>query len=374
MTVTSSNAFKPIKVGRMELGHRIVMAPLTRLRADKETHTLPKMAEEYYEQRASRPGTLIITEATFMAERAGGYPSAPGIYSEEQVAQWKKVFEKIHAKGSYVYVQLWHLGRLAPERVMGKGNVVSASDVPFDGSQMPGEYYAPNNVPRPLTVDEIQQYVKDYAAVAKMAVEAGADGVEIHDANSYLLDQFLHENTNLRTDEYGGSIEKRARFTLEVVDAVSEAIGADRTAIRFSPWGTVGGVDYGVSPIPQWSYLAAQLEKRRREGKELAYIHLVEPRVAGYMDLELPEDQSNDFFRLIYGGILIRAGGLADRKLIDDITSKEDKTLIALGRYFISNPDIVNRLEKGIPLTKYDRDTFYSQGPEGYIDYSFAQA
>uniref|UniRef100_A0A060TGC2 ARAD1D22440p n=1 Tax=Blastobotrys adeninivorans TaxID=409370 RepID=A0A060TGC2_BLAAD len=364
MTVSSSNAFKPIKVGRMELGHRITMAPLTRMRSDEKTHVLPKMAEEYYEQRASRPGTLIITEATFIGANAGGYPLAPGIYSDEQLAQWKKVFEKIHGKGSYVYAQLWALGRVAPEEVIGKGNVVSASDVPSsDGA-----------VPRPLSVEEIRQYVKDYATAAKKAVEAGADGVEIHGANGYLLDQFLHENSNLRTDEYGGSIENRARFTLEVIDAVSEAIGADRTAIRFSPWGEFGDVDYGVSPIPQWSYLASELEKRRRNGKELAYIHLVEPRVGGNADRETQDHESNDFFRLIYGGIIIRAGGLCDRQLIDEYTNKEDKTLIALGRYFIANPDIVNRLERGIPLTKYNRDTFYSQGPEGYIDYPFAQA
>uniref|UniRef100_A0A060TFD9 ARAD1D22418p n=1 Tax=Blastobotrys adeninivorans TaxID=409370 RepID=A0A060TFD9_BLAAD len=373
MTVSSSNAFKPIKVGRLDLGHRIAMAPLTRLRADEKTHVLPEMAEEYYEQRASRPGTLIITEATFLSEKAGGYPSAPGVYTSEQIAQWKKVFEKIHAKGSHVYVQLWNLGRVAPERVMGKGNVLSASDVPFDGSQMPGEYYAPDNVPRPMTVDEIQQFVKDYATAAKNAVEAGADGVEIHSANGYMLDQFLHENTNHRTDEYGGSIENRARFTLEVVDAVSEAIGADRTAIRFSPWGEFGDVDYGVSAVPQWSYLAAQLEKRRREGRELAYVHIVEPRAAGGGDRQAKEHESNDFFRLIYGGIIIRAGGLCDRQLIDEYTNKEDKTLIALGRYFISNPDVVDRLEKGIPLTKYNRDTFYSKGPKGYIDYGFAK-
>lgn len=373
MTV-SNNAFKPIKVGRLQLGQRIVMAPLTRLRADEKTHVLPEMSEQYYEERASRPGTLIITEATFLAEKAGGFPSAPGIYTDEQVARWKNIFEKIHAKGSYVYVQLWNLGRVAPEKVMGKGNVMSASDVVFDGSDLPGEYYAPENKPRPLTVDEIHQFVEDYVTAAKKAIEAGADGVEIHSANGYLLDQFLHENTNHRTDEYGGSIENRARFTLEVVDAVSKAIGADRTAIRFSPWGDYGRVDYGVSAVPQWSYLAAELEKRRREGKELAYVHLVEPRAGGYEDRDSSNHESNDFFRLIYGGILVRAGGFGDRKLLEQVTSQEEKTVVAIGRYFISNPDVIDRLEKGLPLTPYDRDTFYSKGPKEYIDYTFYQA
>lgn len=362
--MTRSKAFEPVKVGRLELGHRVAMAPLTRMRADEKTQALPDVAVEYYEQRACRPGTLIIAEAAFISPESRGYPKSPGMWTKPQLDQWKKVFDAIHAKGCFVYAQLIAMGRVAPEGVVGKGNVVGPSAVAAAGEDQP----------RALTEQEIQQYVRDFATAAKNAVQAGADGVEIHAGNGYLVDQFLHENSNVRTDKYGGSIENRARFALEVIDAISQAIGPDRTAVRFSPWGEFGDVDYGVSAVPQWSYLAAELEKRRIAGKELGYVHLIEPRVGGNDDRDKKDHESNDFFRLIYGGMLMRAGALADMKLIDDLVTKDQKALVALGRYFVSNPDLIDRLEKGIPLTKYHRPTFYSSGLEGYIDYPFFES
>uniref|UniRef100_A0A060TAQ8 ARAD1D21714p n=1 Tax=Blastobotrys adeninivorans TaxID=409370 RepID=A0A060TAQ8_BLAAD len=357
-----SKAFQPIRVGRVQLGHRIAMAPLTRMRADEKTNVLPDFSEEYYEQRASRPGTLLITEAAMISPEAGGYANAPGIHSKEQVERWRGIFGRIHKSGSFVYSQLIAMGRRAPEKVMGKGNVVAPSDIPVNNG----------DVPRPLTEKEIQGYVQQFVTAAKNAIEAGADGVELHAANGYLFDQFQHENSNHRTDRYGGSIENRARFTLETIDAVSKAIGADRTAVRFSPWESTGDMNYGVSAIPQWSYLAVELEKRRLQGQELAYVHLTEPRVAGQVDREQKSHESNDFFRQIYRGVLVRAGGLGDIALINELCAKDDKLVIAVGRHFISNPDLINRFEAGIPLNKYHRPTFYGQGRIGYTDYPFA--
>lgn len=361
MTGSSRAPFQPITVGRMKLGHRIAMAPLTRMRADNETRVLPDMSLLYYEQRASRPGTLIITESSFPSEKAGGYARVPGVYTKDQMDQWKRIYDTIHAKNCYVFHQLLTLGRVAQSAQLGNNSVVSASDV----STTEGESC------RPMSSSEIRQYIADYVQAARNAVDNGADGVEIHAGNGYLLDQFLHENTNKRTDEYGGSIENRARFVLEAVDAVADAIGPDRTAVRFAPWGQYGEVNYGISPIPQWGYLAAELERRKREGKELAYVHLIEPRVHENTDRECGPQESNDFFRLIYSGTLIRAGALADINVIEKLVSKDDRLLVALGRYFVSNPDLVDRIEHGYELTKYNRPTFYTDGAEGYIDYPF---
>uniref|UniRef100_A0A060T9U4 ARAD1D21736p n=1 Tax=Blastobotrys adeninivorans TaxID=409370 RepID=A0A060T9U4_BLAAD len=358
----SSKAFYPIKVGQMELKHRVAMAPLTRMRAHEKTFVLPDFAKEYYEQRASRPGTLLVTEGTVVSPAAGGFGSIPGVYSQEQLEQWGHVFDAIHAKGSYVFCQICGIGRQAEEKVIGPGNVVGPSDI----SKADGD------PTRALTLKEIEQYIGDFVTASKKLVEAGADGVEIHAANGYFLDQFLHSNSNQRTDKYGGSIENRARLVLEVIDAVSEAIGPDRTAVRLSPWGQFGDMDFGISPIPQWAYMAQELEKRRRNGKELAYVHLVEPRADGGVDRAQMENESNDFFRLIYGGIIMLAGGLGDWRVIEHLTDKDAKLVIAVGRYFISNPDLVDRIEHRIPLTKYDRATFYTKGTKGYTDYHFA--
>lgn len=363
---SSDNLFKPLKVGRINLDHRVAMAPLTRLRA--MDHQVKDIHTTYYGQRASTPGTLLITEATLISEAASGEPDAPGIYKPEHIAGWQKVVNTVHEKGSYLYVQLWAIGRMAsPDDLKSRGlPYVAPSAVKIDP--------ADEHVPTPLTKSEIKQYVADYVQAAKNAIEAGADGVEIHSANGYLLDQFLHENSNTRTDEYGGSIENRARFTLEVVDAVSAAIGADRTGIRFAPWGLYGGMEPGVSPIPQFSYVLAELQKRALAGKELAYVHLLEPRWVlrkGFDDVVYVEG-SNDFARTIYTGVLIRSNGYNVESAKAD-TGKDDKLLIAVGRYFISTPDLVNRWKNGIPLNPYQRETFYASGKEGYIDYPFAE-
>ena len=377
MALGDTNLFKPMKLGTSELKHRVVMAPLTRMRAHHPGNVPNRdWAAEYYDQRSKRPGTMIITEGAFISAQAGGYDNAPGIWSEEQLAEWKKIFAKIHENGSFVWPQLWALGRQAfPDALARDGlRYDSASDDLYMDDEQKEKALKSKNPQHGLTKDEIKQYIKDYVQAAKNAIEAGADGIEIHNANGYLLNQFLDPISNHRTDEYGDSIENRARFTLEVVDAVVEAVGADRVGIRFSPYHTFGTMSGSQEPtiVAQYAYVIGELERRARAGKRLAYVHLVEPR----LDLMIPGDaetadlgEKNDFVYSIWKGPIIRAGNLAMHpEAVKDMV-KDGRTLIAYGRYFIANPDLVDRLEKGLPLNKYDRSTFYASTDKGYIDY-----
>ncbi|KAJ7023850.1 hypothetical protein C8F04DRAFT_1133452 [Mycena alexandri] len=369
MSSPASKLFEPLKIGTTVLQHRIVLAPLTRYKAS-ETHVpyLP-LVSEYYAQRASKPGTLLISEGTFIAARAGGYTHVPGIWSPEQIAAWKSVTAAVHAKGSVIFMQLWALGRSANYQVLHAEDpsfpYVSASDVLLTTK---------NGPLRPLTVLEIKEYLDLYPQAARNAIEAGFDGVEIHGANGYLIEQFLHEVTNKRTDKYGGSIENRARFALEVVDAVVAAVGAERTAIRFSPWSRFQ--EMGMpDPLPTYSYVVSQLAARH---PELAYLHLVEPRVNGNITREegsVGAQESNDPLRALWAPRpMIRAGGFTREGAVEAAQSGD---LVAFGRLYISNPDLPTRLEHDIPLAPYDRSTFYLVGensPRGYTDQHFASA
>lgn len=373
------NAFKAIKVGNLNLENRVVLAPLTRFR-NTETHVPTPVMADYYEQRSRSPGSLLITEATFIHGAAGGYDYAPGIWSEEQVAAWKTVFDKVHANKSHIFLQLWALGRQAlPSSLEKEGfDYVAPSAV----AMKPNPTAAVNGdrpAPRELTVAEIKQYVKWYVAAAKNAIAAGADGVEIHCANGYLIDQFLHANTNTRTDEYGGSIVNRARFGLEVLDAVIDAVGADRVGLRISPWGGFGDVQVDISPVPQWSYFVSEIERRGIEGKRIAYLSSMEARWRQdecVFPQYMPKDvyNLNEFIGLIWTGPWIRSGQLADHI---DLANRDDRTLLAIGRQYIANPDLIERLRKNLPLNKYNRDTFYwgahvdYDRPVGYTDYPF---
>ena len=267
-----SKLFQPLKVGGVELSNRIVMAPLTRLRADDSHVPLPFVAE-YYAQRGSVPGTLLISEATLIAPEAAGLGNAPGIWSADQIAGWKPVTEAVHKSGSFIYMQLWALGRAANGKNLYKEfgkKVVSASDIPFDGGDKP----------TPLTEEEIWKFVELYKQAALNAIEAGFDGVEIHGANGYLIDQFQQDTSNNRTDAWGGSVEKRARFGLEVAKAVVGAVGAERTGIRLSPYSQFQGMKM-ADPIPQFSYFVQQLKPLK-----LSYIHVVESRISGSVDAD----------------------------------------------------------------------------------------
>ncbi|KAJ3522062.1 hypothetical protein NM688_g8929 [Phlebia brevispora] len=360
--MTVPKLFSPIQVGTVTLNHRVVLAPLTRFRAFPNHVHNAELAKVYYAQRASVPGTLLITEGVFPAAEAGGYPNVPGIWSDEQVAAWKKIVDAVHAKGSFIFMQLWGLGRGAsPEACKAEGfDYISASDIKRSDRDV---------APRALTTDEVKKFVQLYATAAYNAVHrAGFDGVEIHGANGYLVDQFIQDVSNKRTDEYGGSIENRSRFALEIVDAVAAKVGAERTAIRISPWGRTGGMRM-ADPIPQFGHLVKELAQGH---PSLAYIHVVEPRVSGQEDREVLEGESNDFIRDIWRPRpLISAGGYTRELAIEVAEKKGD--LIAFGRLFISNPDLPFRLLKGIPAVKGNRSSYYTEGPAGYTDYPTAQ-
>jgi len=362
--MSTSNLFKPLKLGKVELQNRLALAPLTRFRADDAHVPLP-FVPEYYAQRGSVPGTLLITEATFIAPKAGGYGNAPGIWSEEQIASWKKVTEAVHAKGSFIYLQLWALGRAASPGQLKKelgqdAEVKGASDIPFEGGA----------TPTPLTEEEIKEYIGLYAQAAKNSIAAGFDGVEIHGANGYLVDHFTQEVSNKRTDSWGGSVENRARFGIEVAKAVVEAVGADRTGIRLSPYSSFQGMKM-EDPKPQFTYLAQELKKLK-----LAYIHLVESRISGNAEVESTEKV--DFLIDLWDNQspVLLAGGFtrASAKTAADEEYKNKNILIVFGRYFISNPDLVFRVEKGIEFTPYDREKFYNKGEkEGYTTWPFSK-
>ncbi|KAK5740831.1 Chanoclavine-I aldehyde reductase fgaOx3 [Elasticomyces elasticus] len=362
----SSRLFTPLKLGNHELSSRIAMAPLTRFRADDDHVQLP-FVKDYYAERACVPGTLMITEATVISPAASGYANVPGIYNATQIKAWKEIVDSVHKSGGIFFLQLWALGRSANPDVKkqeGTGDVVSASDIPMSVSDN-------SPIPRPLTEEEIQQYIKDYATAAKNAVKgAGFDGVEIHGANGYLVDQFTQDTSNKRTDGWGGSIEKRARFSVEVTKAVVDAVGADKTGIRLSPWSPFQGMGM-EEPIPQFSYLVEELKKLK-----LAYIHLVESRVSGNADVESTEKV--DPFIDIWGSTspILLSGGFkpeSARRAVNE-EYKDENIVVVFGRYFVSNPDLVFRVEKGIKLTQYDRATFYDPKTEkGYLWYPFSE-
>ncbi|RFU75054.1 aldolase-type tim barrel [Trichoderma arundinaceum] len=351
-----SKLFNPIKVGRIELSHRIAMAPMTRYRADDNHVPLPTV-KEYYAQRTAVPGSLAITEATFITQKAGGYANVPGIYNQEQIDAWKEVVDAVHKQGSFVYLQLWALGRTAHEKVLkeeSNADLVSASDIPTspDGTK-----------PRPLTDDEILQYIEDYTQAAKNAIAAGFDGVEIHGANGYLIEQFIQELSNKRTDAWGGSIENRARFALEVTKSVVAAIGADRTGIRFSPFADfMGNIDY--DPTPQYVYLVEQLKPL-----QLAYIHFVESREKGNDLTPIIKAYDNTSPVIVAGGFEVDSS----KKAVDE-EYKDYDVIVGIGRPYTSNPDLPFRFKQGIPLTPYQRETFFTAKlDKGFHDFPFSE-
>ncbi|KAJ4338588.1 hypothetical protein N0V87_003918 [Didymella glomerata] len=359
--MSDSRLFKPLKVGSIELKNRVAMAPLTRFRAS-DSHAILPFAAEYYGQRASVPGTLLITEATFITGQHGGYPNVPAIETQEQIDAWKKVTAAVHEKGSFVYLQLWALGRVAnKDFAQSQGITVKSSSA----TQLADDYA----VPKEMTVEEIKETVGAYAQAAKNAIEAGFDGVEIHAANGYLIDQFLQDTCNKRTDNYGGSVENRSRFAMEVTQAVVNAVGADKTGIRLSPFSEFQGMKM-EDPIPQFSDIIKKLNNLN-----LAYLHMVESRVSGNADVE-GYDSLKPLYPLYTSSPLLIAGGFkaeSARKLVNEDLKDRD-VVVVFGRYFISTPDLVFRLEKGIDFNPYDRDTFYNPKSEkGYTDYPFSE-
>ncbi|KAI1613809.1 hypothetical protein EDD36DRAFT_486613 [Exophiala viscosa] len=358
--MATSRLLKPLVIGNMHLKHRMAMAPLTRFRAS-DRHVPTDMMVEYYGQRASVPGTLLITEGTFISPRAGGYSNVPGIYTKEQIRAWRKITDAVHEKGSYIFCQLWSLGRAADDEVTSREGIGILGPSPLRISlQSP--------IPRQMELTNIRTAVEDYARASQNAIEAGFDGVELHGANGYIIDQFLQTNSNERTDEYGGSIVNRSRFGLEAVRAVVDKIGAERTGIRLSPWSTFNGMRMD-NPIPQFSHFIKELNTFN-----LAYLHLVESRIAGNEDVEKADHL--DFAVQNWDGPVLIAGGYnaASAQQLVDVARPDKDVVVILGRYFISTPDLPFRVRHGINLNPYNRETFYTpKSAEGYVDYGFSK-
>lgn len=345
----------------MKLNHRVVMAPLTRLRADASHIPLP-MSTAYYEQRASVPGTLLIAEATQISPSEGGIPHGPGIWSEAQVESWKKITDAVHAKGSYIYCQLIALGRAAdPGQLQADGGyeLLAPSPIPIESGMQ---------VPKALSENQIKKIIQNFAIAAQNAIRAGFDGVEVHGANGYLVDQFLQDVTNQRSDQWGGSIPNRARFGLDIAKALVDAVGPERVGFRLSPWNTWQGMKM-VDPVPQFAYFVEQLKDLK-----LAYLHVIESRVINNVDCE--KGESIDFLLDIWRDTspVLVAGGYNADNLEDAVKEyKNNDVAVVFGRHFLANPDLPFRLRHRIPLNGYNRESFYSAMQEnGYADYPFS--
>ena len=348
---------EPFKLGPVDLANRIVMAPLTRSRADG-TDTPKEMHVEYYRQRAG--AGLIISEATQISKEGKGYAWTPGIYSDDQVKAWTKVVDAVHEEGGKIIMQLWHVGRISHPDLQEDGQLpVSASDVKPDAQAFTENGFKDIPAPRALETDELPRVVTDYVKAAENARAAGFDGVEVHSANGYLLDQFLQDGTNMREDAYGGSIENRIRFPLEVIDAVVGVWGAERVGVRISP--ASGANDISESnPEALFTAYVGELSKRK-----LAYLHVVEGLIWKDRDKgAFDEDKLREVFDGVYMGNNNYTQDIAEKRIAE---GKID--LVCFGRPFISNPDLVARFELGAPLNEPDKDTFYGGDEKGYTDY-----
>jgi N-ethylmaleimide reductase len=350
--------FEPVTMGRLTLKNRVAMAPMTRNRADDDG-VLPEYVAEYYAQRAG--AGLIITEGTQPSEGGRGYAGTPGLHTDAQQAAWKVVADRVHERGGRIFCQLMHTGRIghssllpapwelvAPSAVRADLTVFTA-----DGSEVPAE------TPKALEIHEIHEIIEAYADAAQRAVDAGLDGVELHAANGYLGHQFLSHGTNVREDEYGGTPENRARFVVEVLTAMANRIGADRVGVRLSPGGSFNDMR-GMDDDETYISLVKQLD-----GLGLAYLHVLRRRSTPL------HQQLHDLWKTTF---ILNTGYQGSSELADlnEIVATGESDLVSVGRLFISNPDLVSRWEKGLPLAEWNEDTFFTSGPEGLTDYPFA--
>ncbi|KAE8351818.1 chanoclavine-I aldehyde oxidoreductase [Aspergillus coremiiformis] len=356
----SSNLFQPLQVGRCLLQHKLVLSPMTRFRADDHAVPLP-FVKEYYAQRACVPGTLLITEATAISPRAKGFANVPGIWTGAQIRAWREVVDAVHRKGSYLWLQLWATGRSAEVDVLTANgfDLTSSSAVPV-GPDEP--------TPRALTAAEIETYIDEHVQAAKNAMQAGFDGVEIHGANGFLIDQFFQASCNQREDAWGGSIPNRARLGLDITRRIVDAIGADRVGMKLSPWSTFQGMGTMRDLVPQFEFIIARLGEM-----DLAYLHLANSRWVE--DITHP-DADNETFVHLWGTAkpVLLAGGYdaeSARRVVDQTYADSPQVAVVFGRLYISNPDLPFRVQRGIPLQPYDRDTFYVPfSDKGYLDYA----
>ncbi len=345
-----STLFDPLRVGEIELDNRIVMAPMTRSRAD-ESGVQPAYVAEYYSQRAS--AGLIITEATNVSPMAKGYVRTPGIYTPEQAESWRPVAEAVHARGGKIFMQIFHTGRIAlPDFLPGGAQPVAPSAVRAKGRNYTDEGMKEFVIPRELTPEEITRTVRDFGAAAANAVGAGFDGVELHAASGYLVQQFLTTNANLRTDEYGGSVENRTRFLFEVLDAITTAVGAGRVGVKFSPRMTFNDIEERDAD-EVYPYILERLNERG-----LAYVHVGDFTGEGW----------HAKLRKVYRGVHFAGAGLTKEAGVE-LLARGDADAVVYGTKFISNPDLPERFRRDAPLNEPDQATFYTPGERGYTDY-----
>jgi N-ethylmaleimide reductase len=355
--MSASKLFEPYKLGAVTLTNRAVMAPLTRNRAVAGFVPNP-LAIEYYGQRAS--AGLLITEASQVSQQGQGYQDTPGIYTKDQIAGWRKITDHVHERDGHIYIQLWHVGRISHTSLQPNGGApVAPSAIRAKGKTFVGGTFADVSEPRALELGEIPGIIDSFKRASANALEAGFDGVEIHGANGYLLDQFAKDGANKRTDAYGGSIENRARLMLEVSKAVVAEAGANRTGIRISPVTPANDIS-DSNPQPLFDHIVDQLNALK-----LVYIHVIEGATGGPRD-NAPFDY--DSLRKRFSGTYIANNGY-DFKLATEVLEKNKADLIAFGKLFISNPDLVERLKLGAPLNDFDKATFYGGGAKGYTDY-----
>ncbi|KAL6232426.1 hypothetical protein BDW75DRAFT_242954 [Aspergillus navahoensis] len=368
---SASRLFKPLRVGNVTLQHRIVLPPLTRLRNDDNHAPLPLMIK-YYADRGCVPGTLAISEATAISHDEEGEPNNPGFTSELQVDAWRKIIDAVHDNGSFYFQQIWGMGRASDPKHLAERNrpYRSSSAVPLKGVDA---------VPTAMTEAEILETIQNFVNTAKRVIAAGADGVEIHSAHGYLLDQFLTSSVNKRTDKWGGSIENRSRLTLAVVKAVVEAVGAEKVGLRLSPYAGFQGSEK-TDIVELYTHLVTELKNM---DVKLAYLSLVEatgdPGVMVRGDKEINVGRTLDFILEAwdnYSPVMVAGGYQPDSaaRAVEEHYKKWD-VMVAFGRHFIANPDLVFRIQHNIPLTKYNRATFYLKKQwEGYNDYPFSDA
>jgi N-ethylmaleimide reductase len=346
-----SKLFSPIRIGAIDLSHRVVLAPLTRMRADLPGNVPNDLMARYYRQRASEGG-LLLTEATFISPAGNGGFASPGISTDEQVEGWRKIVEAVHAKGAKIFLQLWHVGRQSHVDLQPNGQPpIAPSAIQAEVRALLPSGPAIGSMPRAIELSEIPSLVGEYRRGAERAKAAGFDGVEVHGANGYLIDQFLQDNSNRRTDAYGGSVENRARFLLDVVEAVTSVWGGDRVGVRIGPSNKFGGMG-DSTPDVTFPYIAGALA---RFG--LAYLHVIEPRVTGNVSDDDKPPVAAGLLRPLFGGPVIASGGF-DAAGAEAILKKGDADLVAFGRHFLANPDLPERLRRNLPLNPYDRTTF----------------
>src|SRR6202163_4376559 len=348
---------EPYRLGPITLPNRLVMAPLTRNRAAAGLVPGP-LAAEYYAQRAS--AGLLVTEASQVSQQGQGYQDTPGIYSKEQVAGWRKVADRVHERGGRIFIQIWHVGRVSHTSLQPNGGApVAPSAIRAKGKTFVNNSFTDISDPRALALSEIAGIIEDFKRGTANALAAGFDGVKIHGANGYLLDQFAKDGTNKRTDAYGGSIENRARLMLEVSKAVATEAGADRTGIRISPVTPANDVS-DSNPQPLFDHIVDHLNALK-----LAYIHVIEGATGGPRDIA-PFDYGS--LRKRFKGAYVANNGY-DFDLATKVLAAGEADLIAFGKPFIANPDLVERLKSGAPLNVPDKATFYGGGAKGYTDY-----